>query len=60
MFHTNFVNKIHNALRASSHTADKRVLVRINGIDYAVDNVILKHDGILGDYLVIETKPLDL
>lgn len=37
-----------------------RVIIRVDGKDYDIDNIQPGSDGVLGDYLVLVAKPLDM
>lgn len=38
----------------------ERVVIRVDGKDYDIGDIVQHKDGVLGDYIVINVKPLEV
>ena len=38
----------------------ERVVIRVDGKDYDIGDIVQHNDGVLGDYIVINVKPLEV
>jgi hypothetical protein len=47
-------------LPTEGNTYFTRMVVRIDGLDYDIQNITLNTDGVLGEYIVLHTVPLEV
>lgn len=54
------LGKFIELIQAQQIPFPQRVVVRLNGLDYDIANITTSYDGVLGDYIIINTCKLDV